>query len=146
MSIGTLEAIRNPDEEECQILTSKGSVKTTSCTGTTPLPALCAYHQKNPTKKLDNLCPDPWRGLRVHQNRLICFLLVTLDSRLSWNEANQTCRQFQPDFAVNVSMVTFKEHFKSQLWELVRRQFWNSEINSPWIGLRRSEEDPSQFC
>ena len=145
VSIGKLEAIRNPDEEECQMLTSKGSVETTNCTSANALPALCAYHQKSQTVKLDNLCPAPWYGFRVYRNRLICFLLVTLDSPLTWNEANQTCRQFQPDFAVDVSMATFNQHFKAQLWELVRR-FWKSEINSSWIGLRRSEEDSSQFC
>ena len=120
----------------------KDGVKTTNCSYT-QLPSVCVYKKSSNFKQLENLCPAPWRGLRVYQNRLVCFNLVTLKSGIEWMEGDQICRNLQPDFAVNASMATFKDSTKAKLWELVRPSW---KINSSWIGLRRSDEDTAQFC
>jgi hypothetical protein len=145
---------RKLEEEECQMLTNKEGVKTTSCSGSS-LPSICVYQLKQNQTLIagPNLCPAPWRGHRIQQNRLICFSLVTLNGTVNWTEAEQICQREKPEFAVTVSMATFEDSNKAHLWELVR-PFWTRSrggtdtahsLTSAFIGVSWSEKH-KKFC
>ena len=117
--------------------------------------SICVYKPKENQTTIPsaNLCPAPWRGHRIHQNRLVCFLLVTLNSTVNWTEAEQVCRREKPEFAVTSSMATFEDYFKAHLWELVR-PFWTRSrggtdtahsLLSAFIGVNWSEKH-KKFC
>lgn len=143
------------EEDECQILTSKEGVKTTSCSNSS-LPSICVYHPAlNPSMAhMDNLCPTPWRGHRIHQNQLVCYSLITLNNSVDWTEAEQVCHREKPEFAVDASMATFETPFKAQLWEWAKH-YWTRtnrdgadnthSLASAFIGLSWSEKH-KKFC